>query len=71
MRRLLILIGVLSLVSGFLWPWLEKSSWWRWIGRLPGDIRIEREGSFFFFPITMRALAGLYGVADLLPAAAA
>jgi hypothetical protein len=28
-----------------------RSGIWRWFGRLPGDIRIEREGFSFFFPI--------------------
>jgi Protein of unknown function (DUF2905) len=27
-----------------------------WIGRLPGDIRIERENSRFYFPITTMIL---------------
>lgn len=59
MRRLLILAGLVLLAAGLLWPWLEKSGWWRWIGRLPGDIRIEREGSFFFFPITTMILVSI------------
>ncbi len=59
MRRLLILAGLVLLIAGLLWPWLERSGWWRWIGRLPGDIRIEREGSFFFFPITTMILISI------------
>jgi hypothetical protein len=51
MRRLLILLGLLILLVGLLWPWVTQGSWWRWIGRLPGDIRIEREGFSFYFPI--------------------
>lgn len=51
MRRLLIAIGLLLLLVGLLWPWLSQGSWWKWIGRLPGDIRIEREGFGFYFPI--------------------
>ncbi|GHB72448.1 DUF2905 domain-containing protein [Persicitalea jodogahamensis] len=30
-----------------------------WIGRLPGDIRIERENSRFYFPITTMILFSL------------
>ena len=26
--------------------------WFSWFGRLPGDIRIEEENRFIFFPIT-------------------
>ncbi|MDD5248375.1 MAG: DUF2905 domain-containing protein [Rhodocyclaceae bacterium] len=48
MRRLLIGIGVISLAAGLLWPWLSKLP----LGRLPGDITIERENFSFYFPIT-------------------
>lgn len=51
MRRLLIAIGLLLLLAGLLWPWLAQGTWWKWFGRLPGDIRIEREGFSFYFPI--------------------
>ena len=30
-----------------------------WIGRLPGDIRIERENARFYFPITTMILFSL------------
>jgi hypothetical protein len=50
-RRALIIIGLLIMLAGILWPWLVKSGLWRWFGRLPGDIRIDREGFSFFFPI--------------------
>ena len=33
---------------GLLWPWLSRLG----LGRLPGDINIERDGFHFFFPIT-------------------
>ena len=39
MQRWLITIGIVILVVGLLWPWLAKLG----LGRLPGDIRIERE----------------------------
>ena len=44
MQRFLIIAGLVVLAVGLAWPWLAQSSWWRWIGRLPGDIHIEREG---------------------------
>jgi hypothetical protein len=47
-QRWLITIGVVILLVGLLWPWLAKLG----LGRLPGDIRIEREGFHFYFPIT-------------------
>jgi len=40
--------GVVVLVLGFtLWSGLAP----KWLGRLPGDIRIEREHGAFYFPI--------------------
>jgi len=47
-QRLLIAIGAILLVAGIFWPWLSKLG----LGRLPGDIRIETEHGFFYFPIT-------------------
>ncbi|HEX6849199.1 MAG TPA: DUF2905 domain-containing protein [Chitinophagaceae bacterium] len=32
-----------------------------WIGRLPGDIRIERENFRFYFPITTMILLSILG----------
>ena len=41
-------MGAVVLVLGFiLWSGLAP----RWLGRLPGDIRIEREHGAFYFPI--------------------
>ena len=48
MSRWLIGIGVALVVIGVLWPWLTRFG----LGRLPGDIHIERDGFQFFFPIT-------------------
>jgi hypothetical protein len=47
MQRWLITIGLVLLVAGLLWPLLSKLG----LGRLPGDIRIEREGFSFYFPL--------------------
>jgi uncharacterized protein HemY len=47
MQRWLITIGVVLLLAGLLWPLLSKLG----LGRLPGDIRIEREGFSFYFPL--------------------
>jgi Protein of unknown function (DUF2905) len=47
MQRLLIMLGVLLVAVGLLWPWLSKLPW----GRLPGDISIERPGFSFHFPL--------------------
>ncbi|MCS6997578.1 MAG: DUF2905 domain-containing protein [Casimicrobiaceae bacterium] len=47
MNRFLIILGVVLLLAGLLWPWLSKLPW----GRLPGDIAIERENFRFYFPL--------------------
>jgi hypothetical protein len=48
MARLLITLGVILVVAGLAWPLLGKLG----LGRLPGDIHVEREGFSFYFPIT-------------------
>lgn len=46
--KLLIVFGVALVVLGLaLWSGFGAS----WLGRLPGDIRIERSNSTFYFPI--------------------
>jgi hypothetical protein len=47
MQRILITLGIVLLVLGLLWPWLTKLG----LGRLPGDIVIERDGFRFYFPL--------------------
>jgi hypothetical protein len=48
MPRALIIIGLVLVVIGLLWPWLQKLG----LGRLPGDLVIERDNFRLFFPIT-------------------
>ncbi len=43
-----VVIGiVITLVGLVMWSGFAP----KWLGRLPGDIRIEREHSAFYFPI--------------------
>lgn len=46
--KLLIVIGIILVAVGLLWPTLAKLG----LGRLPGDIVVERENARFYFPIT-------------------
>jgi hypothetical protein len=48
MARWLIVFGLVLVALGFAWPLIAKLG----LGRLPGDIRIEREGFGFYFPLT-------------------
>ena len=47
MSRWLIIFGVVLIAAGLLWSVLQKLG----LGRLPGDIVIERENFRFYFPI--------------------
>ncbi|MBB3331136.1 hypothetical protein BDK63_002018 [Halomonas campaniensis] len=55
MNRTLILIGLIIVAVGLLWPWLSRLP----LGQLPGDIVIRRENASFFFPLTTMILASL------------
>jgi hypothetical protein len=55
MSRTLIFIGLLLVAAGLLWPWLGRIG----LGRLPGDIVIEREGFTFYAPIATGLLLSL------------
>ncbi len=56
MQKFLIGLGIAALAIGLLWPWLGKLP----LGRLPGDILVERENFRFYFPFTsMLLVSGL------------
>ena len=55
MARWLIILGIVLLFAGLLWPWLSKLG----LGRLPGDIVIERENFRFYLPITTSILISI------------
>jgi len=47
MSRWLIALGVILVAAGLLWPFISKLG----LGRLPGDIVVQREGFTFYFPL--------------------
>lgn len=55
MQKTLIFIGIAILVIGLFWPWLARLP----IGRLPGDIIIDRPGMKVYIPITTMILASI------------
>jgi hypothetical protein len=55
MRRLLIAMGLLIAAIGLLRPWLSKLP----LGRLPGDIVIDRPGLKVFSPFTTMIVLSL------------
>lgn len=56
MQKVLIFLGIAIILAGVFWPWLSKVP----LGRLPGDIIIDRPGLKVFIPITsMLLVSGL------------
>ncbi|HUN99378.1 MAG TPA: DUF2905 domain-containing protein [Bradyrhizobium sp.] len=47
MSRTLIIFGLVLLAAGIVWPFIGRLG----LGRLPGDIAIERPGFSFYFPL--------------------
>ena len=48
MQRVLIVLGLVILATGILWPWLSRLP----LGRLPGDLVVDRPGFRLFAPFT-------------------
>ena len=47
MQKILIILGIVILVIGLLYPYIKKLG----LGQLPGDIMFKSGNSTFFFPI--------------------
>jgi uncharacterized membrane protein YidH (DUF202 family) len=46
--KFIVIVGVITTLVGLVvWSGIAP----KWLGRLPGDIRIERDHSSFYFPI--------------------
>lgn len=48
MQKFLIVLGVILIILGIMWPLLKKLN----IGHLPGDIYIKNDNFSFYLPIT-------------------
>ena len=55
MARTLIIFGLVLVAAGLLWPLIGKLG----LGRLPGDIAIERPTYSFYFPLMTSILLSL------------
>lgn len=55
MSRFLILLGLAIVLIGMAWPWLSRLG----LGRLPGDIVIERETFTLYLPIMTSLIVSL------------
>jgi len=47
MQKILIIIGIILLILGLLYPYMKKLG----LGQLPGDILFKTGNSTFFFPV--------------------
>jgi hypothetical protein len=55
MQKILIVAGIVILLAGLFWPHLSKLP----LGRLPGDIVIDRPGFKVYIPITTMILVSI------------
>ncbi|HEX8332789.1 MAG TPA: DUF2905 domain-containing protein [Segetibacter sp.] len=55
--KYLIIIGISIIIIGLLIYFFHNKM--NWIGRLPGDIRVERENLRFYFPLATMLLLSL------------
>jgi Protein of unknown function (DUF2905) len=54
-QRFLILLGLVILITGIMWPLLSRIG----LGRLPGDIVFQRGGATFYFPLVTCIIVSL------------
>lgn len=57
--RFLIVAGLVVVGVGILLTWGPRIPFLGSLGRLPGDIRIERPGFRFYFPVTTSILVSV------------
>ena len=55
MQRILIILGIVILIVGILWPWIIKLP----IGKFPGDIIIDKPNFKVYIPITTMIIISL------------
>ncbi len=54
-QKILILLGIAILIIGILWPWISKLP----IGKLPGDIVVDKPNFKMYIPITSMIIISL------------
>jgi hypothetical protein len=55
MQKSLVAIGLLIVIVGVGWPWISRLP----LGRLPGDIVVNRENFRLHFPLTTMIVVSL------------
>ena len=56
MGRILIIAGIVFILAGLIVAYSDRIPF---LGKLPGDIRIEKENFSFYFPITTSILVSI------------
>ena len=54
-QKLLIIIGAVIVIAGFLWSWISKIPF----SKLPGDIVIDKPNFKMFIPLTSMIILSL------------
>ena len=54
--RILIVAGVVLVIAGLAWPLLGRLG----LGRLPGDIMVERGNLRFYFPLASSLVVSVF-----------
>ena len=57
--KIIIAVGVILVVAGIVVYFAGDK--FNWLGRLPGDIRVEKENFKFYFPITTMIIISVVG----------
>ncbi len=55
--KYILIVGIVIVVAGILVYFFHD--YLKWIGRLPGDIRIEKENFHFYFPLATMIVLSL------------
>jgi len=53
--RFLVILGGALVLAGLAWPWISRLG----LGRLPGDIVVQRPGFSFYFPVVTCVLVSV------------
>ena len=55
--KYILIAGIIIVVAGILIYFFH--GYFKWIGKLPGDIRVEKENFSFYFPLTTMIIFSL------------
>ena len=55
MTKILVGLGILLILAGLLWPYIQKLN----LFHLPGDIVVRKKNFSFYFPITTSILLSI------------